>query len=312
LTPLSADYIDNKGRYFLFMMSSNYKTSGINQIIARAVEQNPHSKDILKAFGPIVARQRCLSSTGTAAKMDFSSINQEKLKAGVPVIQQISLFSPEEPLQEIISSLAAAVREGMPALAEDLDQFSELIQKDKLNPSDYFKEYLDRKNSVMDRWAEKLQTPNAPGLFLMSLTARVILEARAKEIAAYLGEFPWEKGYCPICGELPSIALIQEEGGKRFLHCSSCGHDWRFTRVVCPYCENEAQQGMTYFYVENKTQESAFICEKCRKYLVTLNRAGSLFARDMDISAISLLHLDMIMQDKGYKPMATCLWNVLS
>jgi len=31
----------------------------------------------------------------------------------------------------------------------------------------------------------------------------------------------------------------------------------------------------------------------------------------MDISAISLVHLDMIMQDKGYKPMTACAWNVL-
>ena len=44
---------------------------------------------------------------------------------------------------------------------------------------------------------------------------------------------------------------------------------------------------MDYFYIENKTQESAFVCEKCKKYLVTLYRAGNLFARDMDISAIS-------------------------
>jgi FdhE protein len=69
---------------------------------------------------------------------------------------------------------------------------------------------------------------------------------------------------------------------------------------------------MEYFYVENKTQESAFVCDKCKKYLITLYRAGKVFARDMDISAISLIHMDMIMQGKGYDPMAICAWNVLS
>ena len=146
----------------------------------------------------------------------------------------------------------------------------------------------------------------------MSLVSRVALEQRAKEITLALGAFDWEKGYCPICGSFPSIALIEEEGGKRFLHCSSCGHDWRFTRVICPYCENEAEQGMDYFYIENKTQESAFVCDKCKKYLVTLYRAGNVFARDMDIAAISLIHMDMIMQEKGYEPMTSCVWNVLN
>jgi FdhE protein len=31
----------------------------------------------------------------------------------------------------------------------------------------------------------------------------------------------------------------------------------------------------------------------------------------MDISAISLVHLDMIMQEKGYGSMVACAWNVL-
>jgi FdhE protein len=31
--------------------------------------------------------------------------------------------------------------------------------------------------------------------------------------------------------------------------------------------------------------------------------------RDLDISAISLAHLDIIMQEKGFQPMTNCAWN---
>ena len=296
------------------MMFNSQKESGIDQIIDRAIEQNPHNRDILKAFQPIIARQRNLAASTALNKLDYSAIDQEKLKAGIPVIKQMNLFSPDESesLKKIVLSLACAVKNGLPSMVEGIDQLSNLIQNGKLNPSDYFQAYPDTENKVMNLWVDEFKIPETPGLFLLSLVARVVLESKAKEIAAHLGDIQWEKGYCPICGEFPSIALIQEEGGKRFLHCSSCGHDWSFTRVVCPYCENEAQQGMTYFYVENKTQESAFICEKCRKYLVTLNRAGNMHERDMDVSAITLIHLDMIMQDKGYEPMTSCAWNVLN
>jgi FdhE protein len=167
-------------------------------------------------------------------------------------------------------------------------------------------------NKAADDWGKNLKTSPSNASFLMSLVSRVALEQRAKEITAALGAFDWEKGCCPICGSFPSIALIEEEGGKRFLHCSSCGQDWRFTRVSCPYCEKEELKGMDYFYIENKTQESAFVCDKCKKYLVTIYRAGKVFARDMDISAISLIHMDIIMQGKGYEPMTACVWNVLS
>jgi FdhE protein len=292
-------------------MSGNTETSVMDQIIDRAVEQNPHSKELLKAFGPIIARQRQLVNSINLPKLDYSSIDKVKLRAGVSVIEQINLFAPDDPLTEIALSLTEAVKEALPKLAGELDRLSDLIQKDKLCLADYFATQPGDENKTMARWGNDLKISPSNMSFLLSLIERVLLERRAREATAALGEFAWEKGYCPVCGEFPSIALIEEDGGKRFLYCSSCGQEWRYTRVICPYCEKEAPKEMDYFYVENKTQESAFVCDQCKKYLVTLYRAGRLHVRDMDISAIALVHMDMIMQDKGYEPMTACPWNIL-
>lgn len=292
-------------------MSGNTETSVMDQIIDRAVEQNPHASELLKAFGPIITRQRQLAANIALPKLGCSFVDREKLRAGVSVIQQINLFSPDDPLKEIALSLISAMKEGMPKLTGELDRLSDLIQKDKIHLAEYFETHSGDENQTMARWGNDLKISPSNASFLLSLIERVLLERRAKEATAALGEFAWEKGYCPVCGEFPSIALIEEEGGARFLHCSSCGQEWRYTRVICPYCEKEAQQAMDYFYVENKTQESAFVCDQCKKYLVTLYRAGRLHVRDMDISAIALVHMDMIMQDKGYEPMTACPWNIL-
>ncbi len=280
-------------------------------MIERAIEQNPHAGEILKAFKPIIASQRQLAVSAILKAIDYSTVDKDKLKAGVPVVRQVDWLAPDEDLKQITLALASAAKEGMPALTEGLDRFCELIQQGKILPADYFKASDTDANKVAQRWTKDLNVSPSNASFLMSLVGRVVLEHRAGEITKALGSFEWEKGYCPICGDFPSIALIEEEGGKRFLHCSSCGYDWRFTRVICPYCEHEGQQGMDYYYIENKTQEAAFICDSCKKYLVTLYRAGHLLERDMDISAISLVHLDMIMQDKGYDPMVVCPWNAL-
>lgn len=292
-------------------MSGNTETSVMDQILDRAIEQNPHSKELLKAFGPIIARQRQLVNSINLPKLDYSSIDKVKLRAGVSVIEQINLFAPDDPLTEIALSLTEAVKEALPKLAGELDRLSDLIQKDKLCLADYFATQPGDENKTMARWGNDLKISPSNMSFLLSLIERVLLERRAREATATLGEFAWEKGYCPVCGEFPSIALIEEDGGKRFLYCSSCGQEWRYTRVICPYCEKEAPKEMDYFYVENKTQESAFVCDQCKKYLVTLYRAGRLHVRDMDISAIALVHMDMIMQDKGYEPMTACPWNIL-
>jgi FdhE protein len=292
-------------------MSGNTETSVMDQILDRAIEQNPHSKELLKAFGPIIARQRQLVNSINLPKLDYSSIDKVKLRAGVSVIEQINLFAPDDPLTEIALSLTEAVKEALPKLAGELDRLSDLIQKDKLCLADYFATQPGDENKTMARWGNDLKISPSNMSFLLSLIERVLLERRAREATAALGEFAWEKGYCPVCGEFPSIALIEEDGGKRFLYFSSCGQELRYTRVICPYCEKEAPKEMDYFYVENKTQESAFVCDQCKKYLVTLYRAGRLHVRDMDISAIALVHMDMIMQDKGYEPMTACPWNIL-
>ena len=292
-------------------MTTTNKSSEIKNIIERAIEQNPENKEIIKAFGPIISKQRQLSSQPSSKKLDCSMIDKEKLKAGVPVSRQIDLFLPEDPLKEIALSMACAIKESMPQLSENIDKITALIQEGKINPADFFKAPVDGEKNETGGWSKKLKISPSNASFLMSLVGRVVLERRAQEIMAALGAFDWDKGYCPVCGEFPSIALIEEEGGKRFLHCSSCGQDWRFTRISCPYCEKETRKDMEYFYVENKTQEAAFVCDQCKKYLVTLYRAGKVFARDMDISAISLIHMDIIMQSKGYEPMTICSWNVL-
>lgn len=293
-------------------MTNTNKTSEMKNIIARALEQNPENKEIIKAFAPIITRQRQLAEEISLKKQDYSLIDKNKLKAGVPAGSQIALILPEDPLKEVALSLASAVKEGMPNIADSMDKFSTLIQEGKINPFDFFKAPVDGETNVIGGLSKKLQISPSNTSFLMTMVGRVVLEKRAREIMEVLGAFDWEKGYCPICGEFPSIALIEEEGGKRFLHCSSCGQDWRFTRISCPYCEKETRKDMEYFYVENKTQEAAFVCDECKKYLVTLYRAGKLFARDMDISAISLIHMDVLMQNKGYEPMSVCVWNVLS
>ena len=287
-------------------------STGISQIIDYAMEQSPHAAQLLKAFKPVITRQRQLADMAILAPADYSRVDKEKLKAGIPVIRQADLMCENDDLQQITLSLAEAVKEGLPALAEGLDRFCALAREGKIRLTDYFKTPAKGEAAAIDRWGADLKVSPSNASFLMSLAGRVILEQRRNEATAALGAFEWEKGYCPVCGDFPSIALIEEEGGKRFLHCSSCGQDWRFTRVACPYCEKDSGQGMDYFYVEGRTQESAFICDGCKKYLVTLYRVGHVLPRDMDVSAITLVHLDMIMQDKGYEPMVVCAWNVLS
>ena len=97
----------------------------------------------------------------------------------MPVSRQINLFLPEDSLKEIALSLASAVKEGMPQLAENIDQISDLIKEGKINPKDYFKVSPDGENKATDGWEDlKISPSNAS--FLMSLVSRVVLGTTGK------------------------------------------------------------------------------------------------------------------------------------
>lgn len=118
-----------------------------------------------------------------------------------------------------------------------------------------------------------------------------------------MGEFNWDKGYCPVCGAFPGIAVIKDKVIERWLHCSQCGHLWRFNRIACTYCEYEAkEEGSTFFFVEGKDQECAFVCDQCNRYLVTVKRVRDISDHDFDVVSMRLSHLDALMQEKGFSP----------
>jgi FdhE protein len=294
------------------MFSSYENPHLIDKMITQAMENFPHSREILSALKPaIMARIRIVGSL-KLKDIDYRKIDQERLKGGIPIIKQTDLLTEDIPVHDIALAVIPGLKQGLQALAEELSLIEKQIIESNIDLHDYLRAYPEKAAKIVDEWASRFSVKPSTINILCATVVRIFLEKRATEIINHLQDIVWHKGYCPICGAFPSLSLIQEKGGQRWLHCSQCGHEWKFSRVICPYCEHEGQEGMTFFFVEDRNQESAIICDKCNKYLVTLNKVGDLDDRDFEVSAISLIHLDMIMQDKGYLPMTECAWNIFA
>ena len=289
-------------------MNYEERIEHIEQLMDDVIEKNPHSKDIINAFRPVIVERCLLVDKLELQNTDATKIDKRKFKGGVPVLRQTTLFRDDDPWAEIALSLIPAMKQGFPALQDDLENLKVLVEKGNISIYDYFKSYPADGDTIVTGWASEFNITAAAVALLLITTMRIILEKRSQHIEWKGGH--WEKGYCPVCGTFPSIAMIKEKIAERWLHCSQCGYEWKFSRVICPYCEDEAYKEMPFFFVENKDKECAYACDKCKRYLITLNRMSDLIFRDLDISAISLTHLDVIMQKKGYQPMAACEWNV--
>ncbi len=84
----------------------------------------------------------------------------------------------------------------------------------------------------------------------------------------HLVDEDWHQGVCPTCGVSLDLAYIAEDGAL-YLVCAHCSTEWRYPRLKCPFCSNENQETLGYFFVEGEDGHSyrIHVCEECCKYI---------------------------------------------
>jgi FdhE protein len=293
------------------MTQTDNRILQLEKMIEDLSAKKPHSEPIVTAFRPVIIEKNRMMESLQLKPVDTKNLNRAKINEGVPVIKQIALFE-DVPLEDIALSMIPALKAGFQALREDLERLQTALYTESINLPDFFKTYPEGGETILINWSKTWNMQSEILPVLLRTVTWIVLHRRAKEITQYLDKSNWQKGYCPVCGSLPSISLIQEKGGERRLHCFHCGHNWRFSRVLCPCCEYGGQKETTFFFIEGNRQEAAYTCDQCKKYLLTLTQVSDdVMEINCDVAALGLIHLDMIMQDRGYTPMTDCDWNHL-
>jgi FdhE protein len=144
-------------------------------------------------------------------------------------------------------------------------------------------------------------------LFLIQTSIRPSVEAGVKQLRSELDPETWLKGYCPLCGSLPTLSLLKEEAGKRYLLCSYCGYQWRMDRISCPFCKNKDQESLHYFFGEGEETHRIDLCDKCHQYIKTID-TRDLQESDPVLEDLATPHLDILASQKGYKRPAPNPW----
>ncbi|MBI5519393.1 MAG: formate dehydrogenase accessory protein FdhE [Desulfovibrio sp.] len=135
----------------------------------------------------------------------------------------------------------------------------------------------------------------------------------------------WRRGYCPVCGGGPDSGILKEakedsefliaKAGQLWLHCSQCAALWRFPRMRCAACDCEDPQRLELLLAEGDPRSDAErvqLCHDCKSYLPTLNMVDRTDRINLEMLPISMLHLDILAQKRGFAPMAPSPWNTLT
>ena len=145
---------------------------------------------------------------------------------------------------------------------------------------------------------------------MQEFLAHGFLQPYAEFVAHAMGEpFPETTPYlCPKCDSLPLLGVLRLEGdgGRRFLRCAFCAHEWGFRRILCPACGEEGEDKLPVYVAEQFPHIRMECCDTCKFYLRTidLTKNGNAVPSVDDLAAIPLT---LWAQEYGYRRIHTNL-----
>ncbi len=264
---------------------------------------NPHYTELLDIMADIlILRKGYRNSMKDPLFRVEENLITKKMEGGLPLIdftgKDYDLTRPKEYFNALIS----IAEKRMPEVAQNI---IDIIKSQQFNWEKMIRISFDRKVEETNDQGFPAVREAEESIDLIDLFTEESLRPELEIIAEKYGEIveksKWSEGYCPICGKEPKIGEIRkEEDGKRYLFCHQCGFKWHFNRIKCPFCGNEEQHSLAYFEVEGEERYRVDVCNKCRRYIKTVELPKSSEEPDLDIEDIATLHLDMIAYDEGY------------
>jgi FdhE protein len=264
---------------------------------------NPHYTELLDIMADIlILREEYRNSMKDPIFCVEENLITKKMEGGLPLIdfmgKEYDLTRPKD----YFNSLISIAEKRMPEVAQNI---IDIIKSQQFDWEKMIRASFDHKTEETDAQELLAGREAEENIDLIDLFTEESLRPELESIAEKYGEIieksNWSEGYCPICGKEPKIGEIRgEEEGKRYLFCHQCGFKWYFQRIKCPFCGNEEQHSLAYFEVEGEERYRVDVCNKCRRYIKTVELPKSSEEPNLDVEDIATLHLDMIAYDEGY------------
>jgi FdhE protein len=289
------------------------ETGKIEKAIHKIEKEIPSLKSVLDAFKEIfIGRALFKANLSDLPDIRISPPDPFQFSQGVPLLSGEMLSRLIDSWEGSVDFMMPYIGKGFPKIHPELTRLKAAMDNGHLNLKDCMKALLKGQEKKIDEIALNLETQPLILKFILDQMVKPFLEKRIGGVQSLIQNLTWPKGYCPICGSFPELSFLKRDEGQRWLRCALCGHEWRFMRTMCPYCENEDHEKTELYFVEDREHERAELCHKCNRYIVNIDTRKLAEEVVTEVAAIGMLYLDILAQGKGFLPIALCAWNILA
>ena len=242
-------------------------------------------------------------------KKDIFSLNQseaaQKLKEGQPLVNlQNDHFADKLPKSYFLD-LLSITEKTHPEVAKEL---RDLVSAKESAYAELVRELFSQTPKSSDA-EDGPATPKDPDEFFdlvpffLNESLKPFFSQLAQELKSKLENCHWNQGICPVCSRPADLSLLRDDEGKRSLFCLQCDFEWPYKRLQCPFCENEDQDKLSYFTIDNKEQEQyrVNVCHQCQRFIKTIDTRKIDGEINLEIENLITLHLDLQADKEGFK-----------
>jgi formate dehydrogenase accessory protein FdhE len=250
-----------------------------------------------------------LEKVKTKAKESYNEgkikINRVELQKRIALSQYLIDFNSleidgkwlERLFKEYVLTLKRFTKNGV---AEN--ELEQCFEREKLDLETLVKKVFCFDSHYLEVLAQKLELKIEDLFYWGVRLGTPVFELYAAKLKEKIDPDRWLKGYCPVCGSSPAMAYLRHDDGKRILWCRFCGTRWSFLRLKCPFCSNEDQSTLRYFFTDEDDPYRVYVCDKCKKYVKTIDQRKLKEETNLDLAweDLETLTLDVLAQKDGY------------
>jgi FdhE protein len=183
-----------------------------------------------------------------------------------------------------------------------VEKLEQSFEKKELDPEALVKKVFSFDSEYLGNLAKKLMVEAEDLNFLGLHLGNPVFELYAQRVLDKIDRDNWSKGFCPVCGSSPAIAYLRKEDGKRILWCQFCKTRWSFLRLKCPFCSNEDQKTLRYFFSDENDPHRVYVCDNCKKYVKTIDQRKMEKPEDLDMGweNLNTFALDLVAEKEGF------------
>ncbi|MHC1724955.1 MAG: formate dehydrogenase accessory protein FdhE [Syntrophobacteraceae bacterium] len=259
-----------------------------------------HLYDFLEAL--FIARAEAKDELRLEVPSITASAANTRWENGFPLLNRWDFPIDLEAAEHLLKKIGDAAPGGNRQLADAYQLLSNALATHHEQREEFWKSFLQHE---MEPWEEWLKIGSAPAdlasvLFLARSAIRPSIEYTAQRL---LDTHPipesWLKGYCPVCGSLPSLLYLEGEGTRKSF-CSWCGTRWSLHRLQCPCCENRLHDSLGYISIEAEQHNRIVYCNLCKSYFKQIDIRELAYAPYLPLEEWATLHLDLLAQKNGF------------